>query len=329
MAGTIKISEYEVNEALADTDLMEVFQPSSGGIRREKKGLLSVLKTFFQADIKDGTAQLNPRSFTSGRFDSQELVSGSLSVSGWYTIAESLEDSAQILGCDLLISMAGSGSRRGIITGHVSISSEAAARTFENTSVRMKDLTSATDVRYLKGLRLAKSDSVAASGQKIQVNCDISTSVILATQIKNLAEGAGFFLVAPYLDNTPTLPDGVTAGTFLEAGAEQTFEPSATHYFSNWIGSKSGNDQLRCSVEWHEIPKQGTNIVLTLPATLLAARDGEGISVTISVAHTISNFAIDGKHINFFINETGVFTTLNTGPIGILVSGAGCKLTIT
>lgn len=39
---------FEVNEALAGTDEMEVYQPASGGVRRNKRALLSVLKTFFQ-----------------------------------------------------------------------------------------------------------------------------------------------------------------------------------------------------------------------------------------------------------------------------------------
>ncbi len=37
----------EVNEALASTNEMEVYQSASGGVRRNKRALLSVLKTFF------------------------------------------------------------------------------------------------------------------------------------------------------------------------------------------------------------------------------------------------------------------------------------------
>ena len=46
----------ETAEALDDSDLMEVFQDPSGGTRKNKKALLSVLKTFFQkfASFTDG-----------------------------------------------------------------------------------------------------------------------------------------------------------------------------------------------------------------------------------------------------------------------------------
>lgn len=44
----ITTPEYETNEAIQDTDLAEMYQPASGGIRREKKVLFSVLRTFFQ-----------------------------------------------------------------------------------------------------------------------------------------------------------------------------------------------------------------------------------------------------------------------------------------
>lgn len=41
---------YEVNEAIdGANDIMEIFQPGSGGLRRNKKVLLNVLKAFFQA----------------------------------------------------------------------------------------------------------------------------------------------------------------------------------------------------------------------------------------------------------------------------------------
>ena len=133
------------------------------------------------------------------------------------------------------------------------------------------------------------------------------------------------------LDGTEVFPivqSGSTVKTNIEAGAVLSFETLGTHYFPDWVGTKQTNDQLRCVAKWSEIPKQGTNIVVTLPSLSLNAVDGAGVSVTISGSHTISYFAIDGKHVIFYINETGVFATLNNGLIGLKVSGTGCKLTI-
>jgi len=47
----IKISEYEDSDALSDGNEFEVYQPLSGGIRREKKSSLNNLKTYAQGDL--------------------------------------------------------------------------------------------------------------------------------------------------------------------------------------------------------------------------------------------------------------------------------------
>lgn len=49
----ITIDQYEVNEALDGADLSEVYQPSSAGVRREKKATLDVKKEFYIGGILD------------------------------------------------------------------------------------------------------------------------------------------------------------------------------------------------------------------------------------------------------------------------------------
>ena len=332
MAGTIITSDYEFNEALADTDLIEVFQPSSGGIRREKKGLLSSLKSFFQADIKNGTEQLNPRSFISGRFDSQEFTSGTLNTSGWYTLAESNAESNGVYDCDFDCITTGGSSRRGVLSGKIKHIADGVLVFDSQAEITGK--ANSNGNFYIEGFRLVKSESVASAGIKVQIKLSIITTLVMTIQKRNniatlpSASSEGLKLVTPYLDNTPTLPDGVTVGTFLEAGEELSFETSVT-IFARVIGaSRSSDDAISCTAKWDEIPKQGTTLTLSLPTTLQVV-DGSGLARTISGLHTISNLIIRGKTIEFLITEVGAFTTLNAGELRFEVTGSGCQLTIT
>ena len=294
------------------------------------------LLTIWNADtdandrIKKENFNVDGVRLSADRIESKELISGALNVTGWYTIAET-EAGAILSNCAMgeitVLSTEGRGA--GVKFG---IKPNNTARTKLNTFIEFTNFCS-TAVGLtvdVVGFRWAKSDTTEDSGAKLQMQ--IASSSTYNIQLFNhlgRINLSGLQLVDPYLDNTPTLPDGVTVGTFLEAGVELSFDTPVTHYFPDWIASKISNDQLRCAVAWPEIPKQGTNLVITLPSTTLSAKDGEGIGATISGSHTISNFSIDGKHVLFFLNETGVFTALNSGPIGLLVAGTGCKLTIT
>ncbi len=307
MSGTIQTDQYEVNEALADNNLIEVFQPSSGGIRREKKGLLSVLKTFF----------LNPRSFISGRFDSQEFPESGSLTAGTYTIAET-EDTADLAsGCQLRIV-----SDLGIDLIEIDFKESTSAKTHQNTKIELLNA-------VIGNFKLAKSDSVNGAGAKIQIILP-STTTLKVQLISNIGNGAGWQLVTPTSSGIGLCPDGVTAATFLEAGEELSFNSGLTVYPPNWTGRKVSDDIMDCSIIWPEIPKKGTVLTITLPTTSLIFREGAGTSGTVTGSHTISSFGIIGKHANFRINETGAFAALSGSLISFpQIDGTDCKLTIT
>ncbi len=313
---------------MADDDQQTVYNKTQN---RNDNAEFSDMRTYYEERLKDGTTQMNPRSFTSGRFDSKELVSGTLSVSGWYTIAETGLIPNRSKGARFRIASSGGSSRREFIEFNVSIINDAVARIHANTYIEVKGRSVVTS-SIIPSVRIAKSDSVATSGQKIQVLLDISTTMALIIQIsENLADldDSGFFLIDPTQTDIGLLPDGVTTATFLEAGEELNFGTSGAYFVNEWEMRISSDDLLLCSVLWPEIPKQGTTLTLTLPATALTIIDGIGTTKIISGAHTISNLIIIGKHLYFFINEVGAFAGLNASKLGVRTDGTGCKLTIT
>lgn len=315
MSDIIRIDELEDAEPLSSGDFKVIFQPSSGGDRREKK--------------QDALTQ-NPRSFISGRLDSQELVSGSLSVSGWYTIAES--EAIAFIGASANFTLASTGSARSSIINFLTmVFGSGGIKDFANNKIEIlgrSNSTTGTSNFAFESIRIVKSDSVNNSGFKLQAKLSIATTVNFNTLISQNCgiTGKGWELVDPYLDNTPTLPDGVTVGTFLEAGAELSLSNETVDIPT---AKKGSSDVLHCSVMLPFIPKQGTGLSLTLPSTSLSTADGNGVTINVTAAHTISNFVIDGNIINFRINETGAFATLNFGPISVFWLGTGGKLTIT
>lgn len=257
------------------------------------------------------------------------MTLGGLTVTGWHTIAESSLAIFRGIQSEFSIDFYGS-SRRETLKVSVLAHADTAAKTHSNTTIRILD--QAGVIFTSIGSRLVKSDSVSDAGFKVQVYLNIVAASALNIQIiKNLQNGnTGFSLVTPYLDNTPLLPDGVTVGTFLEAGEELSFGTGSAHMWSNFVGTRVSNDTLRCMVQWPEIPKQGTGLTITLPGTSLLFRDGSGFSTgAVTGAYTISNFTIVGKSIMFYINETGLFTGLNIGAAFPIWTGGSGKLTIT
>jgi hypothetical protein len=200
-------------------------------------------------------------------------------------------------------------------------------KTHENTDIEITGVNDSGD--YFGGVRIAKSDTVNASGAKLQIYLSSGWDYGVMKSM-NTGNVKGWELVTPYLDDTPTLPDGITAATFIEAGAELSLNSGTTLWYPQIAVTKSNDDQLRFMVQWPEIPKQGTNIAITFPSTRIDVKSIGGPQITLSSGSiTMSNFVIDGKNVRFFINDAGAFSTLSFEPAVMYVVGTGCKLTIT
>ncbi len=283
-------------------------------------------------ELRDGAyiTQVDNLGLSEGRTAFQELKSGTLSTSGWYTIAEGDVAFGSASSAMFKITAFGAGGRIASKTISAEIINNGTARTYENTTIEILGKAIGNN-DAINSFRLAKSDSVGTSGSKLQVYCNISTTIEIVSEIigntSNIA--TGFTLVTPYLDDTPTLPDGVTTATFIEAGAEYNLNTSINNTFSSIILNKATDDQLRVSILWPEIPKQGTGLVITTGLTDTLFIDGAGVSSPSLGSYTVTNFSINGKNIEFYLNQTGIATSLNAGPIVWKNRGTGGKLTIT
>jgi len=272
----------------------------------------------------------NPRSFTTGRYDSQEVQSGVLTTSGWYTIAETDVISQELsLSASFSCVVHGPGVRAGLVF-------DVAFSTGNNTSVHknsiaIRNRSKFSDTWRYGSVRIVGSANVSG-GVKIQVYLYVSSTVALVTQ---MSEGLSFYggdfikLVTPYLDNTPTLPDGVTVGTFFEAGAILSLASGTTRFRAGIMANKFDNDTIRVEVNWPEKPKNGTGLVVTIPPSGdFVFFDGAGVSSTLA-AHSITGFEIDGQLVSFIIVQSGIATSLNSGPLAVRTRSVGAKLTIT
>ena len=322
MSGIITPSGL-VNELTVITDddtISEVNVPGEAFNRKIKK---SVDKTYMQGGIKDGTEQLNPRSFISGRFDSQELVSGTLS-GGWITIAEI--ENAENRGGTADFSFAQTAGRS-TYRIKAQFGNSSTAKTHSNTDIEI--IGSNNSANNFLGARIAKSDSVSDAGAKLQIKISggFAFTILMSN---NTGRDTGWTIVTPILENTPTLPDGVTAGTFLEAGEELSFDGiNVNSFIPGLTVSKASNDQVRCALLWNQIPKQGTVFTIALPTLLPTFHDRLGATATLTGAHTIATFSIEKGTIYFNITEVALFTGLASGNLGLRLTDTGFKFTIT
>ena len=181
----------------------------------------------------------------------------------------------------------------------------------------------------VESYRTAKSDTVKA-GAKIQAFLDIASPRTFCTTLSGNAfcTAKGIVLVDPVLENTPILPDGVTASTFLEAGEELSFDISGTTYFANCVARKIDNDRVRITCNWNQMPKQGTSLTITYPSSNISIRDGAANAVLVGTG-TVEDFNIVGNMVVFNLRNTSAYTSLNTGPLAMMFAGTGGKFTIT
>ena len=297
-------------DAMADSDVAGFFQPgTTAGVRKQKKNLLSVWKSFFNL----AAAQ---RGLIAGRFDSRELPESGSLTAGTYTIAET-EDTADLAsGCMLRIV-----STLGVDLIEVDFKESASAKTHQNTKIELLNA-------KIGNFRLAKSDSINGAGAKIQIVLP-STTTLKVQLISNIGDSKGWQLVTPTNTGIGLCPDG-SAATFLEAGAELSFI-DGPRTSARFMGFASSNDQIICIATFPEIPKQGTGVIITLPSTNLRFMGIDGVlGAIITGGHAISSVDIQGKEVKFAINETGIATAIPITAVAFpIITGAGMKLTIT
>ena len=318
------IGENEATEAIDDANSIGFYQNTA--VAPGKKQRRMTLQAF-RVWLADNLIFLNGRKFFAGRIDSRELTSGTLTVTGWYTIAQADAESFQSSVGDF-VCIYGVGS----LSCHAEVVGNAGVKDKSNTTIQLKGYSGAIlATSSPQSFRVCKSDGVDDAGFLLQVYIDATINLSLLT-LKTAGTGReiskGWELTMPVLDNAPTLPDTITAATFLEAGADLIFDKTAIFY-NIFTGRKNGNDAILCCINANEIPKQGTGLTIINPA-LIALRDGTGASAAALGSFTISSFeAINANMYQFQINQTGIATALTADSnITMRVTGT-IKFTIT
>lgn len=270
-----------------------------------------------------------------GEIAIDKYKSTTLSADGWYTIAESNAEANGVYAVDFQIVSTGGSARRNSLSASLHVVNDGNA--VSEAHIKIKNRSNANKIFYLKGIRLAYSKSVASSGIKVQINIDQDTGIALKTIMSNnnsilpstSATAEGLKLIEPTQIDVGLLPDGVTSADFIEAGEELKFPDSTTLPLVNWTAYKgSSDDIIRCMIDWGQIPKQGTQLAITLPSTSLNFRGGGEQSANLST-YTITNFAIQGNLISFLINQTGIAANLtDLMPYHAISSGSAGNGTI-
>lgn len=316
-------------ESFHDDMIIGGYNPNGTVPGKKQRGfLLSQIKLW----LANVLVFLNGIKLNSNRITMQELTSGNLSLNNdWVTVAET-DALNEAYTSEFIVSTLGAGGK-GSIRFRASASNGGADGIGYKIEILMKSNSQATTP--IIGVRMAKSTN-SLTGQLAQVLIDSNPSCVITTQLVSNSSsngGKGLFLVNPEIDNTPTLPDGVTAATFLEAGAELSLSPEGGtfNFIYGLIGIvKISDDAINITSPWGQTPKQGTGLVITLPDTALIVAEADGTGHTVTGSHTVSNFGIRQEIVSFRINQVGLFTGVSSDQILFWLSkGSLSKLTIT
>lgn len=329
------IEDYTaITTSVVPADTLERFYNNVPGINTNEVVRVVGNGTLTVAELVSAAVGRNPRSFLYGRVDSEELECSDVSTIGWYTIAE-VNTGISPSAAWFTISNTGTereglwGCKVGFICSNVS-RENAVTIEWTNRATVAASFSSGTDA--VASFRLAKSDSVPTAGAKLQAYLNPKpgsslTNIVTAMHSARSVQGTSSWrLVAPYLDNTPTLPDGVTSATFREAGAVYSIPENAS--FVNLDGFVSSADTLVLTLQWPEIanPKAAT-LTITDPSTswIVSTGSGAGLSVT---GFTVSSLSLSGKHVNVFLSKTGAFTGYVGEVISMRTNGTGAKFVL-
>ncbi len=314
----ITINNLEDNEDLAAGQFIIVHQPTAGGTRLDKK-----------LDVTESNLMLSGVKLSVDRTAISELTSSEVLVSGWYTIAELADQDRS--GALTIFNVASNGGSMFVKCG---FRQSTITRTHENTDIEIigKNFYTEGSPYTLIGARIAKSDSKQDSGAKFQVNF-VAGGEITTNIMNNIGFAApatstpypGWELVTPYFDDTPTLPDGVTVGTFLEAGEEYSLPDSGSDILAQAV--KASDDLLNVTLNWGEIPMVGTTITASDITTLTVF--GNSFATDLDGTYSLLNISIVGELVSFDVSKTSAWATLDVDSVyAIRTTGSGEYLTI-
>ena len=316
------MANYNTPDLLTESDATIQSNVDNIDIEYYNSGVSDVVKNKRGnfGDMLDNFNAENGIRLTSGRTAFQEITSGTLSTSGWYTIAEFYGSGLTARSCTAEITVEGR-FEHGTVELALYDSSNISSKTHSNQHIELIKTHADKSIPF----RVAKSDTAALTGMKIQAYLTFGSSetvnVILSSNVARLSQ-LGIELVTPYLDNTPTLSDGVTAGTFLVAGEEFLFhDSSSVHPIPTISAISSDADTLRVTAIWPEIPYNGTSLSIEGVSTFTFTDNADDTTAALST-YTISNLQIVVKTVQFRINQTGIATGINTYyPMGLIANG--------
>ena len=270
---------------------------------------------------------------TPSRIAMQELTSGTLSVSGWYTIAETDLTNA----CSYLAEITVNATGGNFIEGFTLKIAGTASNSNKNETFEITSRTSfGVNNILITNARLARSN-VTTSGAKVQIYIDsIPSTVVLRNMINgNIArdDASGLKLIEPTQTDISLCPDGVTSATFLEAGAEIDMYSSDTMFLGEFGLFASDTSSMRFRVPCKNILKaNATTITMTYPATGLRFYDITGAQVAVTAGSpftSFTNIVVRDNVLYFRGIKSAAFASLTlNAPCFVRAEGVGGKITL-
>lgn len=268
---------------------------------------IKVIGGYTQA-MTDDFVFSNGLKLSESRIASQELISGILSVDGWYTIAESQSGKAfRSYIADFYISYDADYS----ISCKAGISNSDVIKTKNNTIIEITGRARTGISSGVVGVRIAKSDSVQSSGAKLQVNLLTPINRALIVQMIGNSGSSivnGWTLVSPTQTDIGLLPDGTTSATFLEAGEEYKSKSGGAVNSSNISFAKLNDDAIALSINWNEIPKQATGLILNYTTLQVIEYTSSLQTYTFDGSESIGSPNITGNEVTVIITKVTAFT---------------------
>lgn len=248
---------------------------------------------------------------TEGRVTDNEFTSSAaIATPGWYTIAISAAVAGQETSAKFMMTDIGGGG----LGVEIAVCESTVVKSFSNTTVKLFSPHSnllSTPVNQVESFRLAKSNTVNGSGFKVQAYLNPSSARLFHSKIMdNFSKdgSSGFTLIEPILENSPILPDGVTAATFLEAGSEYRTRPNGASNSPNVSFVKLSDDAIGLNIDWNQIAKRGSSLSLSYLSLQLAEYTSSLITYTFDGTEIIGTPEYQGEEVFVIITKVAAFT---------------------